>query len=1122
MGLRIIYGRAGTGKSEFCFKEISDKIQGKYKIYIITPEQFSFNAEERLLKTIKSNAVINAEVLTFKRMAYRISSEIGYKNKKLLSDSGKYMLLYDILEKNKGKLRFLGKSDKNIELVDTSITEFKKHNVNIEILNNVINKTENLYLKYKLEDMYLLYNEFQERIKNSYLEDNDLLTNLYEDLDKTNMFKNTIIYLDEFSGFTPQEYNIIKKLMKIAKQVNITICTDKFPEEIISDMDLFYSNKVTLQKIINLTQKEKINIEKPVYLNIKYRFKSPELLHIEDKLYEIPYKKYQNKCESLSLYLSTNPYTEIKYVANKIIELVKEKNYRYRDIAIITKNIESYASLTKAIFSQYEIPIFIDQKKDLNQNLLVKYILALLEVFNKNWSYEAMFQYIKIGLCDISDEECFRLENYCLKWGIKYSRWYKEDWKFEDDKIDEINRIRKLVVDPLLLFKKQLDGRKTYKEITEVIYNFLIQNKIGEKLINKAKELEKNNEIEISKEYIAGWDIVISVLKEIIQVFGNEQVSFEKYADRFKVGIKATGIGKIPVAMDQVTLGDIERSRSHKVKAVFIIGVNDGSFPEIRKEEGFFNDKDRENLKIDGIELAKGTNEIIFEENFNIYKALTTAEENIFLSYISTDSDGKALRPSILISKIKKIFTELKEDSDVTKRKGKIIHKNELFFELLLNIRNWTDGEEIIYDWYSVFKAFIDNLEWKDRLLSATDALKYTNKPDILKQDNVQKLYGDVLKTSVSKLEQYRSCPFAFFLKYGLALSDKELFKIESIDTGSFMHEVIDVFFEYIRINNLDFKTITNEQMENKVEEIIQDKLKLNKNYIFVSTPKYQFLTRRLTKLIIKSIKHIINTLVYSDYKIIGNEVEFKDGGDYAPIKIQLDDGRRVELTGKIDRVDLAKTKDGNYIRVIDYKSSVKNIDLNEVTLGIQIQLLTYLNVVTNEELLPSGALYFNLIDPILKAERNITQEELEDKIKNEFKMKGLILADIHIVKMMDNTLEKGSSNIIPAYIDSKGELNVNKPNMLTKEQFKVLQNNIYNTIKDISEEILSGQISLEPYYNRLKKKTPCEYCRFHSICKFTPGFCENKYKYIGNKTKEEIINEISNVNEKYDSERRC
>ena len=557
MGLRIIYGRAGTGKSEFCFKEISDKIQGKYKIYIITPEQFSFNAEERLLKTIKSNAVINAEVLTFKRMAYRISSEIGYKNKKLLSDSGKYMLLYDILEKNKGKLRFLGKSDKNIELVDTSITEFKKHNVNIEILNNVINKTENLYLKYKLEDIYLLYNEFQERIKNSYLEDNDLLTNLYEDLDKTNMFKNTIIYLDEFSGFTPQEYNIIKKLMKIAKQVNITICTDKFPEEIISDMDLFYSNKVTLQKIINLTQKEKINIEKPVYLNIKYRFKSPELLHIEDKLYEIPYKKYQNKCESLSLYLSTNPYTEIKYVANKIIELVKEKNYRYRDIAIITKNIESYASLTKAIFSQYEIPIFIDQKKDLNQNLLVKYILALLEVFNKNWSYEAMFQYIKIGLCDISDEECFRLENYCLKWGIKYSRWYKEDWKFEDDKIDEINRIRKLVVDPLLLFKKQLDGRKTYKEITEVIYNFLIQNKIGEKLINKAKELEKNNEIEISKEYIAGWDIVISVLKEIIQVFGNEQVSFEKYADRFKVGIKATGIGKIPVAMDQVTLGDI-------------------------------------------------------------------------------------------------------------------------------------------------------------------------------------------------------------------------------------------------------------------------------------------------------------------------------------------------------------------------------------------------------------------------------------------------------------------------------------------------------------------------------------------------------------------------------------
>ena len=1111
MGLRIIYGRAGTGKSRFVFKEIAKRINLAEKIYIITPEQFSFNAEEKLLKTVNQEAVINAEVLTFKRMAYRVAGEVGSKNKKLLSDSGKNMLLYDILEKNKKDLKFLGKSDKNIELAISSITEFKKHNVTAQSLNNLIEKTDDLYLKSKLEDMYLLYKSFQDRIGDNYLEDNDLLTVLYDDLNKTDMFKNTIIYLDEFSGFTPQEYKLIENLLKVAKEVNITVCTDEFPIQTISDMDLFYSNKVTLQKITKLAKEEKVNIEKPVYLEEKYRFKNPELLHIEENLYNIPYKKYNKECKYLNLFFSMNPYTEIEYVASKIISLVKEKNYRYRDISIITKNIQSYSGLVKAIFNEYEIPIFIDEKKDLNQNLLVKYILALLEVFSKNWSYEAVFQYIKTGLCDISDEECFLLENYCLKWGIKYSKWYVDDWKFEEEKTDEINRIRKKIVNPILSFRNKLIGKKTFKEITKVIYEFLVDNKTDEKLIAKSKELEEIGEIEMSKEYISGWNIVINVLEEITKVFGEEQTTFEKYADRFKIGIKTSELGKIPESLDQVVLGDIDRSRSHKVKAVFIIGLNDGVFPSIKKVEGFFDDKDRESLKQKGIELASGSLEGIYEENFNIYKALTTAEEYIYLSYTSTDSKGGALRPSILISKIKKIFTHLKEESDIAYKENKISHKNKLFLDLLEHIRNFMDGEEISNDWISIYKAFLEDEKWKDRLLSAIRALQYTNNPEILSQDNIRKLYGEVLKTSVSKLEQYRSCPFAFYLKYGLMLCDKELFKIETVDTGSFMHEVIDDFFELININNIDLKNITEEQIIEIVDQIIQDELKINKNYIFSSTPKYQLLTERLRNLIIKSIKHIINTLVYSDYEIIGNEVEFKDGGEYPPIKIELEDGKKAILTGKIDRIDLAKTKEGSYVRVIDYKSSVKNIDLNEVMMGIQLQLLTYLNVVTNEELLPSGALYFNLIEPIIKANRNISTEELEEKIKSEFKMKGLILADINIVKMMDKTIEKGSSNIVPAYIDSKGNLSTNKPNMLTKEEFTILQKNIYKTIKDISKEILSGEIKLEPYYNGVKKKIPCEYCKYHSICGFTPGFCDNQYRYIKNKTKDEIINEISN-----------
>lgn len=301
------------------------------------------------------------------------------------------------------------------------------------------------------------------------------------------------------------------------------------------------------------------------------------------------------------------------------------------------------------------------------------------------------------------------------------------------------------------------------------------------------------------------------------------------------------------------------------------------------------------------------------------------------------------------------------------------------------------------------------------------------------------------------------------------------------------------------------------EEISEIIKNIINEKLTQNRNYILGATKKYQVLTKRLEKLILQAMKYIIASIVNSDFDIIGNEVEFKNQKDYPPIVIELDDGKKVEITGKIDRVDLAKGKEGNYIRIIDYKSSVKNIDLNEVVAGLQIQLLTYLDAVTKkqEDLIPAGVLYFNVIDPIIKADKNKTDEEIEGEIKKQFKMQGLILADVNVVRMMDKTLERGASSLIPAYLDQNQNISEARSSTVTKEEFKTLQNHINKVIKEIAKEIYSGEIEIKPYYNQKKKKTPCDYCPYKSICNFDPN--RNSYYYIPNKDKQQILEEIKN-----------
>ena len=1105
MSLQLLLGRSGTGKSEYIYNEIKNLIDNKEKIYIITPEQFSFTAEKKLLEVLGRKSVVNAEVISFNRIATRVFTEVGGLTKTHLSKCGRVMLIYDILNRNKKNLKFLSGGEKNIAVVLNAITEFKKHNVNN--LDEVINNTEDEYLKIKLTDLNLLYKAFEESIKNKYIDETDVLSLLAQELQHSKMFDNTLVYIDEFLGFTAQEYEVIKKILEKANKVTVAITTDVKENENLDDLDIkdvFYESKKTASKLLKAAREVKAEIEKSIFFKNTYRFKTDELKFVEKNIDKLVLSTpYEQKVDNVRIFLTRNPYSEVEFLARNILKLVRDENYEYNDISIITKNIDTYSSLIKAIFSNFNIPVFIDENADMNDNLIAKYIISVLDIIDRNWDHEAVFNYLKNTFSGYNLEDVFLLEKYVLKWGIRNKKWL-DTWKFEDENTDKLESIRKDFVDKILDLKNNINKKRDFTNITKSLYMFLIKNNLEGKLNTELINLEKENLIEIANEYKASIKVIFDVLDEIVMIFKEQEVSLNKYKEILKLGFENVSTGKIPAVLDSVVVGDINRSKSHKVKVLFLIGLNDGVFPAAAKEEGFLNDEDRATLKNYGIELASDTLGQLYEEQFNVYKAFSIAEEKLILTYVSSDKEGQTLRPSSLINKIKSFFPKLKVESDITNKESEITLVKDTFEELLTNLRKFQDGESIDTIWFDVYNWYDKNLHSK--LQEAIKGMEYSNLPVDLNEENVKKLYGKTLKTSISRLEQYKNCPFSYYLKYGLKLQEEQELSLKPIDTGSFMHEVIEEFFR--KYEDVYLREVSDGEIEKSIYEIIDEKLNLPKNYIFTSNSKFINMTLRLKKVVVRSIKYIVYQLKNSSFKILGNEMEFKEGKEYPPITIDLENGEKVEITGKIDRVDIAIADDKKYIRIIDYKSSVKNINLNKVVNGLQIQLITYLDSITKiEDVIPAGVLYFNLIEPMVKEKKNLTDEEIEQKIRNQFKMKGLILADVKVVRMMDNRLEVGTSDIVAAEITSKGNLSERGGNPITEEDFKNLQKEVRKITKEISREILKGKIDIKPY--KEGKNTACAYCSYKSICRFNTNIKGNEYVKIKNKKKKEILEEI-------------
>ncbi len=1136
MSLQFIYGRSGSGKSFHCLKSIKTK-QNKdnsKKLVLLVPEQYTLQAERDLIKVLGTGGILNTEVLSFRRMAYRVMNEVGGITYPHIHPAGKSMIIYRILDRLKEQFTIFHKSANCkgfVNTLSTLITELKRYNVRADSFDEVLEGlTEDNYLLHKLKEIKLIYSEFDNMLESRYRDTDDELTLLASKLDSTEMYSKAEIWIDGFAGFTPQEVEVISKLIQQTENVYITMCTDVLFDDMQSgSTDVFAAVKKSCKKFVSIAEASGVKILPPVGLNSANlpRFKeSRELQSQEANYFAYPYRVYQQPTTDIELFESVNIYAEIEECARDIIRQCRDNDMQFKDITVATRNLTGYENLIEVIFEQYNIPCFIDSKTEITNHPLVRMVLSMLEIFTENWSYEAVFRYLKSGLTGIEDTRIDLLENYVLACGIRGSRWTQEaEWNTSiefrpddkqspenDEMLLQVNMTRNEVREPLLRFRNRTKGRRTAEDFCTGIYEYLVEIGVEERIRDYIDSFTQNGQLRLAGEYQQVWNILMDVFDQVVEVMGDETFGIEKFANVFKIGLAEYKISSIPASLDQVLIGSIEHLRSHEIKALYILGTNDGVFPSAGISEGVLSDKDRDVLNKKGIELASDTKSKAFDELYLIYRTLTMPKNFLRISWPIADHEGRTMRPSTIISRMRKIFPNITEKNNILKPAG--VNNNidliaspvPSFNQLVSILRQKNEGIEPGHMWKELFAWFSAQEEWKQKCDAMINALKYRNIAVPVDKAKIRELYGKNPYFTVSRLEKYTSCPFAFYVQYGLGARERKIYRLSPPDVGTFMHAVIERFSKMVDENNYSWREFDRQWCSDEVSKIVDELLASMKNTILGGSKRFKALAVRLKRVVTRAVWLIAEHIRRSSFEPVGYEVEFGEGGAYPPIVIELDSGEKIKLVGRIDRIDTLSTDNGKYLRIVDYKSGDKDFKLSDVYYGLQMQLITYLDALwessenSGERALPGGILYFRVDDPMIKGTGSSSPEEIETAIMKKLKMKGLLLADVQLIKYMDNTIE-GNSIIIPARIN-KGDV-LGKSSAATIEQFTVLRSFVKQILKDMCSELMKGKVPISPY--KKKKLTSCSYCNYSSVCQFDQTQKDNSFRMLHDRDDDHI-----------------
>lgn len=1081
--LRIISGKAGTGKSAAIMNEIARGVslcEGGY--ILLVPEQYSHEAERELCSICGDSLSLYAEVLSFTGLARKVSAILGGGAAQYLDSGGRLLCMALASDGLHSRLRVYSEARRKAELqamLLSTVDELKTACISAQQLIQASSDCEGS-LSDKLHDLAIILEAYDAVVANGYADPTDRLTVLAQKIGESQIAEGWHVYIDGFTDFTAQEKNVVFELL--LSGADITVCVGC--DDLNSGSEVFELGRKTARALIAFAKDNGIEVKIEKFTETAGKCEA--LSYFADNMFTFSSRECVLDGSAITVNSAANLSAECEFAAAKAIELVRDTGCRWRDIAIAVRGFDDYRLSLESAFKHYSVPLYASRKSDLLSKPLPALIYGAYEIIGGGWELGDVISYLRTGLAGLSESECDELENYAFLWQLRGSAWTQnEPWHLHPDgygaeyddetntRLDRINLLRNVALRPLKSFAEKSENAQTAGEQAGALAALLEELKVSEKLAERAQKLIENGEGAKAQEYAQLWDICANALEQCAAILGDTETDRDAFGRLFTMTLSKYDVGTIPASLDRVVAGDFDRMRRRRIKHLIVLGASDSRLPKSDDEGGMFSSDERKKLLEMDIDLGAGECEL-WREFSLIYNCLTLPSETLSFCYPAFDNGGEACRPAFVVSRAKTMFGLETKSVELPKLR---MNAAAPALELAANGMRGTGEIEV-----SAAEFFNEKMPEKMSVLRAAAEKERGS----LSAASVQSLYGKNIKLSASRIDKFASCRFAYFMQYGLKAKPRQPAGFTPPEMGIFMHYILEHVAGEVTEKG-GFKAVDDAELKAITDKYISEYIRETLNDFREKSERFKYLFRRLAKDVHRVVGDLAAEMRVSDFVPLSFELDFGKVSEIPPVRIG-DGEESLELKGVVDRVDGWVHDDKLYLRVVDYKTGKKSFSLADVLYGMNLQMLLYLfalgkngEKLYGKQIVPAGVLYVPAHDVFVSANADMSDEELRLERSKGIKRSGLLLDEPAVISAM----ESGEK---PKYIPVKFKDGAFSGDALASaERLGVLSRHIDETLGEMAKQLKRGSIAADPFY-RTQQENACLHCDYLAACRFKDG----------------------------------
>ncbi|NLI53226.1 MAG: hypothetical protein GX417_02760 [Clostridiales bacterium] len=1071
--LTLILGRADTGKTARVVAALKAHQAAGERAILLVPEQYTYEAERLLADAL--GGLLGVQVFSFDRLTERVLSLSGAA-RPFLSDEGHRMVIRRAIDKRKNDLRLFSRAADGAGFAEEAqaiFRDIKRAGLTPDALDALIVRLpEEAPLTEKLSDLSILYRETEDYLASRYLS-LDNAANEATRLLPESFVAGLPVYIDGLDRPNRQVLGLIGELLVCCPCVTVTLRVDCVQR---ADDELFEPEREVLLQLRAVAERAGAAVSEERLCEQMGRADAL-MRHIEQNLFAYPAETYQGDATQLTLFGASSRRAEAESLAEAILSFARDKGVRYRDMAVIVSDLDAYAGLIRRSCERRGIPIFLDRKRPLTGHAAADAVLCAVRFCANGFPAAELLRYLKSGYAGCAEEDAEELDLYLRRTGIRGSALVRPFVRANPSEGAE--RARACGATPLEPLGKGL-ARASVSAQVRALYEFLLRIDLQKQLEDRAEALRQEGRLAEMQEHAQVWNVLVRLLDQLDEILGELKVGRAGFLRLLEEGLGGSSIGVVPGTADQGVVGDAVRTRSRRVKALFVVGANDGLLPRPQQNDGLLDDAEIRELIHQGAPIRKTAAELTAADRLDLYTALSKADEFLYVSYAYGDGGGE-LAPSPLVERLRDLCPGCMVKSDIASTEALPDCAAEVLTLTAADLRRFRDRPDdkiparlpALVEWLS---RNDDTRELARRMLDESAARYPTF---TLSRETAEALYGKSVPMSASRLETFNTCPFQHFVKYGLRAEDAQEFTERAADLGEFYHAVLERFVRAVNESGKQWKRIADDEALSLLDEVLREVTPAHHFGIFVENERMKATLFLLVETLQQSVLAIVNQIRAGSFTPVQTEVRFGQGAPFPPIRLLLPDGSEALVGGKIDRVDRAVSGGQEYVRIVDYKTGGKDFDFTGVLQGLTLQLPLYLMAAAERAQTRAGMYYMPISQPVVSD----AEEDVEGAVADAFRLKGLTLSDAAVVRASDNQISGASSVLFG--VRAAGEDGFSG-SVCSRQELDAL----IRLTKKKSEQTLSGMLAGDMAASpaaRKKRQEACVYCDYKSVCRFDP-----------------------------------